>query len=505
MAIIELNNIYSKVVDASPKAIRALDEALAVETPGCSFTTQYRTGRWDGKTRFLKKGKSGCKFPTGLLTQAYDCIKKFETVQVLDKRHRIDYIVDDKIELIHKELGIITLRDYQYEAVCSALESTRGVVNLATNAGKTECACGIIKSIFPYLETGQTIAFFTSSKEIFGQSHKRLQERLGTKIGMIGSGKWEVQAINLVMIPTIAKYITKPKKLPASRKQSELFGAELKSYEKEQWAKIDENVKKTKEFLDSVVAMIGDEVHHASSTTWYDVFMSMNNAYYRFGLTGTVDEGNEINMKRLFGCTGKIISKVSNSFLIENGYSAKPTIYMLRINASPIVRTNYPEARRTGIIECDVRNEVFANKIIERANSGKQCLVIANETEHGQILYELLKDRVSSLEFSHGKKTTKYRDECLDSLKNRSLQVLIATTILDEGVDVSGINCLFLVAGGKSMRQLLQRVGRGLRKKEDGSGIEVYDALDYHNQYLVEHTLERYNTYVAEEFEVIKV
>jgi superfamily II DNA or RNA helicase len=70
------------------------------------------------------------------------------------------------------------------------------------------------------------------------------------------------------------------------------------------------------------------------------------------------------------------------------------------------------------------------------------------------------------------------------------LPVLIATTIFDEGVDVSGINCLFLAAGGKSMRQLLQRIGRGLRKKSDGSCIEVYDdVLDYHNEHLTRHTL----------------
>jgi superfamily II DNA or RNA helicase len=85
------------------------------------------------------------------------------------------------------------------------------------------------------------------------------------------------------------------------------------------------------------------------------------------------------------------------------------------------------------------------------------------------------------------------------------LPVLIATTIFDEGVDVSGINCLFLAGGGKSMRQLLQRIGRGLRKKADGSGIEVYDVLDYHNEHLARHTLERYKVYKSEGFDIIKL
>jgi superfamily II DNA or RNA helicase len=534
MATIEIHNLYSKVIDASPKALTAIDNALAVETPGYKFTASYRSGYWDGMTRFFNR-VSG-KFPTGLLSEVVAALRKIgEDPEIVDKRNAVEYTLDDEIKLGHKELGHITLRDYQYECVKKALESSRGIINVATNGGKTEIACGIIKSILPNLKPGDRIAFFTHSKEIFHQSHKRIEERLGIKVGLIGDGKWDEQQVTVVMIPTVAKYIKKPEELPKTKKLKELSDKvtdiqmvlrskkitlkdkqkyeeklkeateALKAYRKEQWDKINDNVKRTNDFLKSIVAFIGDEVHHASSDTWYKIFMSLKNAYYRFGLTGTVDESNEINVKRLLGCTGKIVKKVSNEFLIEKGYSAKPTIYMMSIPAEPIVDVDYMTARERGIIHCSPRNQVFVNKVLERAKSGKQCLIIVNETEHGEIVLDMLKDKGITVKFTHGDKSSKYREEVLEELRNGTLQVLIATSILDEGVDVSGINCLFLMAGGKSMRQLLQRIGRGLRKKEDNSGLEVYDALDYHNEYLVDHTLERYYTYKDEGFEITKL
>ncbi len=533
MTIIELGNIYSKVIKPSAREVAVMDSALSVETPGASFASSYRSGHWDGMTRFYKK--QGNKFPTGLLSEVVPALRRIGIEpEIQDKRNIIGYNLDDEVKLAHAELGEITLRDYQYDSVRLALESTRGIINVATNGGKTEIACGIIQSIIPQLKDGQKVAFFTHSKEIFSQSAKRIQERLGMKIGLIGGGKWDEQQVNVVMIPTISKYIKEPKELPKIKKLKELQAEaeglsglirtkgipekkleqhrkeyenvkkKLDTYKKGEWDKIKASVKKTNEFLSSVVAFLGDEVHHASSDTWYQVFMGLENAYYRFGLTGTVDEKDAINMKRLLGCTGKIVKKVSNEFLIENGYSAKPTIHLLDIDAEALDNCDYATARDKGIINNYKRNRLFVDKVLQRAKFGKQSLIIVNETEHGNNVLSMFEDTDLNVKFSHGKNTDKHREDVLDELKSGKLDVLIATPILDEGVDVSGINCLFLMAGGKSMRQLLQRIGRGLRKKSDGSGLEVYDALDYHNEYLAEHTLERYQTYKAEGFEIYK-
>lgn len=529
MAILEIGNLYCTLKEVSTRGLGAVDNALAVETPGCTFTPMYRSGKWDGKTRFYEKRYS--RFPAGLLSEVTIALKRMgEKVEIVDKRVDRNIKIPKEIKLKHKELGSITLRDYQYESVVKGIEATRGIVNVATNGGKTEIACGIIQVLLPSIKKGERIVFFTHSKEIFTQSHKRLEERLGIKVGMVGNGKWEEEQVTIAMIPTVQKYVKKPKTLPSTKKLKDMYkelellqiGAiakkdgyaekvkekqkSIKECEAEQWADINSKVSRASKFLKSIVVFIGDEVHHSSSDTWYKVFMSLENSHYRFGLTGTIDKTDEISLKRLYGCTGKIITKVSNDFLIEKGYSAKPTINMLSLeHLEPLVGVPYEDARREGIITHYGRNRAFTDKVEERAKLGKQCLIIVNETEHGEIVLRMLDELNINSEFTHGDKTSKFRMEALDKFRDGTTRVLIATSILDEGVDVSGINCLFLMAGGRSMRQLLQRIGRGLRKKEDGSGLEVYDALDYHNEYLVDHTMERYTTYKDEKFKVVKI
>ena len=530
--IIEITNLKCKVTEADDRSSKILDEALSVLTPGHEYSQSFKKGFWDGRTRFFTRGS----FPTGLLSEALTALYSSDakqSIQFIDKRKSIQYVKPDSdIHLSDVELGNIVLRDYQYDSVIKALELGRGIINVATNGGKTEIACAIIKQLLPHLKKGERVTFFTHSREIFVQSHARLEERLNTKIGIIGDGIWEEQDVTIVMIPTISKYLKLPDELPKSKKRSSLLGEikklvsklkqsphnivltnqiadcneQIKELEEAEWKKIRASVIKTKAYLKSVVAFIGDEVHHASSTSWYDVFMSMANAYYRFGLTGTVDQPQPLAVKRLFGCTGGIITKVSNKFLIENGYSAKPIVHFLEVSEDhDIGNVEYQEARSLGIVQNDYRNMKFVEQIVKRAKIGKQCLIIVNEIEHGNTILGILEHLNMSVMFSNGEETGKFRDKALEGLKTGELRILIATSILDEGVDVSGINCLFILAGGKSMRQLLQRIGRGLRKKADGSSLEIYDCIDYHNSYLLEHSMERLKICKGEEFEIDRV
>ncbi|MMZ43488.1 ATP-dependent RNA helicase RhlE [compost metagenome] len=519
IATIEIGNIHSKLLDANISALVAVDTRLAVMTPNCNFSAAYKSGKWDGMTRFFSVATK--KFPSGLLSQVAKALDKAgEAYTIKDTRTPLGYVLPDSITL-HDPNGDITLRDYQYDSVKQGLEATRGVINVATNGGKTEIAAGIIKCILPKLPEGKKILFFTHSKEIFYQSHARLEKRLQIPVGLIGDGKWEEKPVTVVMIPTISQYLSVPKTLPKNAKRTKAekeiasIGKSnpervrelrdwITEFDKTEWEKIKANVKKTKTLFSSAVAFLADEVHHASSTTWYDVFMKLENCYYRFGLTGTVDQSDKINTNRLFGCTGRIISKISNQFLIDNGFSAKPTVNMIDTSIDEVFG-DYRSAYEEGIIYNETRNNAFAAIISERAESGNQCLIIVNETSHGEEVLSILESLGIEAVFTHGDRSTKFRNESLEGFKNGDIRVLISTSILDEGVDVSGINCLFLMAGGKSMRQLLQRIGRGLRKKEDGSGVEVFDCLDLHSKYLAEHTLERYNTYKAEGFTVVKM
>ncbi|WP_235681056.1 DEAD/DEAH box helicase [Tomitella gaofuii] len=60
------------------------------------------------------------------------------------------------------------------------------------------------------------------------------------------------------------------------------------------------------------------------------------------------------------------------------------------------------------------------------------------------------------------------RAELLDAFKNGVLSTLVAPRVLDEGVDVPEADVGIILAGSKSKRQMIQRMGRIIRPKADG-------------------------------------
>lgn len=119
-----------------------LKKALGVREEGYQYSPAYKRGVWDGYKHFYNE-KDG-SFPTGLLYLVDETLKKYQEV---DHTLEITYVneypdpwVDEsefpeQITLPDDELGEITLRDYQYESVQSAVLSQMGIVHVATNGG----------------------------------------------------------------------------------------------------------------------------------------------------------------------------------------------------------------------------------------------------------------------------------------------------------------------------------------------------------------------------------
>ncbi|BAK52977.1 DNA helicase [Bacillus phage SP-10] len=563
---IVVDNNYSKITDVTTKGNRdllltSIDDELAVRSPGYFFSPAFKSGRWDGFIRFYDRRTR--TFPTGLLDSVLSIFAEAGIeFEIDDNRTVYEFDFPEEIKLMEPsvEEGYITLRDYQYEAVVETLKKRRGVVNVATNGGKTEIASGIIQQLLPKMKPKQRILFVTHNKEIFHQSAARIEKRLGIKVGKVGDGIWDLRPVTLVMIPTISRYVTKSKSKKKSKpitytgemkaikrifdvieddeprgkeldKLVSLFQGEnsrdaqeaaeilynvrekkttfkklrkaLEKYESKKRGKSDEKKQEVLDLLESAVCFIGDEFHHSVSDTWYQSLMLCKNAVFRIGLTGTVDKKDELNYMRILSCTGEITTKISNEFLISRGFSAKPTIHLSKIE-TPVIpeQVGWQEAYRIGITENEYRNKVIANKVASKYKEGKGCLIITNHINHGQTILDLLKELDVEAEFTNGQRSSEDREAFLQRMRDGELRVLIATSILDEGVDISGINCVWMAAGGKSYRQTLQRVGRGLRKKEDGSGLEVYDFLDFTHSILTKHTQERYTYYKDEGFEI---
>lgn len=484
--------------------------------------------------------------------------------------------VPEQFHLKSAESGDITLRDYQMDGVRAIAKSQVGVLHLATNAGKSLTAAAIIKLCYDKLERGERIAFFTHSSAIFNQVHKELTEALGIRVGKYGNGKKVIDTVSVVMIPTVQAALKidpeKGLKLSAKERIIKRIAKDLtpqfdkginqrlllKNYiqnfqpktntDKDYINEVEEVLytcgtdaqvkfklnsyvvaynkiieKKNKdlytkrkdatEYLESLVAIISDEHHHVKSDSYYNVLMSCTNAIVRVGLTGSIDEKDKMLMKRMKGSTHGVVARVSNDYLIGEGFSAKPKIILTPVKqvllnghqADISGEKDYRVVYDNGIVHNQYRNTLIA-KITEMCyQDGDGVLIIVNRIDHGNNIGEILAQLNVPFEFVTGDHDVDSREDSFQAMKDGHLKVLISTSLIDEGVSISGINSLIMAAGGKSMRQVLQRTGRVLRKKKGDNTAKLYDFRDQTNTYMLDHAAARESIYIEEGFEIIRL
>ena len=250
-------------------------------------------------------------------------------------------------------------------------------------------------------------------------------------------------------------------------------------------------------FGDNQVVVI-DECHHGSAEKMLEVLEKIP-GYYRYGFSGTPLKNDVLSDLKLISYTGEIVVEVSNEELIQMGHSAKPKIFVHRIESYVgSVPVTYFEAYDSLIVRNNIRNSKIATLAAE---SNGVVLVIVERIEHGVVLQNSMQ-RYSV--FVNGGDSTEDRMNTIDNMRSGVGGTYIATQIFDEGIDIPAIDTLILAAGGKSNIRLLQRIGRGLRKKQGENELIVHDFLDDTNDYLYDHSIDRIRVYENEGFEVIE-
>jgi hypothetical protein len=79
-------------------------------------------------------------------------------------------------------------------------------------------------------------------------------------------------------------------------------------------------------------------------------------------------------------------------------------------------------------------------------------------------------DPLVSIDLITGSTARRQRREILDDLRSRALDVVAAPRVLDEGIDVPDANLGVVMSASRTRRQMIQRMGRILRRKRPGVG-----------------------------------
>ena len=455
-----MDNWTCQFIPMNHRVHKVLDYRLAIRVLNYQFTTSYQRGTWDGKYHFYKANTG--KFPTGLLQVVLSTLESInETATVIDKR------IKPKLTTpICSALHGIDLRSYQIEAAARILEAARCIVKAATNAGKTEIMAEILRKLnLPSL-------VLVHRKELLYQTAERLSLRLGVPIGMIGDGIEDIKRITVCMPQTVVKSI----KDPASGSTDFIVNAKFKK-------------------LFDCAVLILDECHNLPDTRILHM-VKRSIAYYRIAMSGTPLLNSDVDNHMLRGQFGEIAFEITNAELISLGVSSVPTCQYHRLNQEGLETASWKDAYKKGIVNSDKRNNLIASMAQEHGKK-LSVLIIVKDVQHGHQLCR----KIPQSSFIHGSLPSEMRMNAIKAFKDGRINMLISTVILDEGVDISNIDVLILAAGGKAPKRVLQRVGRGLRKKESNK-LLVIDFLDTGNLYLIEHSQERVNTLKQEGFAV---
>ena len=262
-----------------------------------------------------------------------------------------------------------------------------------------------------------------------------------------------------------------------------------------------------KKLLEDTRAIIVDEGHHSKSDTTYETLLKFSKAPYIFAMTGSIDKKDQLSNQRLKGLYERVLYTVSNDELIKRGISAKPTINLINIKGTldlePGEDKNFQAVYTKGVVLNEDRNKIIVGLTQKMYEANKTSLLIVNRIEHGDILLDMFNRMGLPAEFISGATPGDVRERVITDVTNDKLKILIATNIFDEGVSINNIDALFMVSSTKSLRLVLQRVGRVLRKKKKGENKAlVFDFVDMTHQFLKHHASERQQIYRSEGFEM---
>ena len=115
---------------------------------------------------------------------------------------------------------------------------------------------------------------------------------------------------------------------------------------------------------------------------------------------------------------------------------------------------------------------IIADIAVLNIISGNSTLIICKEIVHEELLLDLIKQKLKekgmandkinrSVDLVHSK--DKERDQKKKDFELGIIVCLLGSTLYDEGIDIHRIQSIILAAGGKSEREVKQRIGRGQR------------------------------------------
>ena len=469
---IQIENTQCRLINLIDlKVLKEIDREISYKVQGYEF---MNSPGWDGRYRLLKKTGH---FPIGVLDRVCDILRK-NNIEYLeeDLRQPIDY----GDSLIESPNSNFEKRDYQESIIKTAKKAGAGVIRLATGGGKTAIIGRIVGEY-----NIETVVYVIGIELLYQM--KDTLERLypGQKIGIIGDGICNIEKITISTIWSAAA---------AFDKKAVLLESDITPEQESDSRFL--NKQKVREMVRSAKMIIIDECQYAAAETIQFLHKESANAKHRFLFSGTPwrETGDDILIEAV---GGKRIVDINASYLIDRGYLVRPEIHFLDVPRKKGIGTTYAEIYKNYIVDNYDRNKLIIDTAVQLVSMGRKVLILVTKVKHGKMLLSDLPFELKTASLD-GSDSTDDRLLNIQKMKDGRLDILIASKIFDQGVDIPNLDAVILAGSGKSGGRALQRIGRVIRKSGDSKKDAI--VIDFKDQakYLNEHSKARYKIYLTE-------
>ena len=493
--IVKKKNEATIYVDCDPGVGRELSDFFTFFVPGYKFMPAYKNKVWDGKIRLYDTRTK--ELPAGLykyLSEFADVREYNILIEGSDYYGRIDTVeqIDDgDVAAFARGLTLtakgerIEPRDYQISAVTHALQHKRGVLLSPTASGKSLIIYLAMRYFLENSDKQALIVVPTTSlvEQMYSDfaDYSQYDDTFDMdKVHKIYAGKDKYRQDANVTITT--------------------------------WQSI---YKMQKKWYQPFGMVIGDEAHNFKAKSLTTILTNCTEAEYRIGTTGTLD-GTQTHKLVLEGLFGPIHKVITTKQLMEEDAVAQLDISVLLLkyadeHCKVISKAKYQE-EVDFIVKYDPRNRFIRNLAMDLDGN---TLILFNLVEkHGKPLFRMIEEKVNEnprnqrkVFFVSGSTDVDTR-ESIRAITEKETDAIIVASLgtFSTGINIRNLHNVVFASPSKSQVKVLQSIGRGLRKSDDGRVTRLFDiADDLHwkakKNYTLEHAALRIQMYTKEHFE----
>jgi len=484
-------NESTVVIDSDDHGIlMELNEHFTFYVDGYKFMPAYKNKMWDGKIRLYSLRTQ--TIPYGLVLKVYefaqtrgykvqidpDVIPDLPAVEQI--REYIDslYITSDKGERIKP-------RDYQMDAIIHSIQNKRALILSPTGSGK---------SLIIYCITRYFLEFDADFEE---------------KAAIV------VPTTSLVeqMTKDFGDYSQKDKTFDASCMIHKIYSGQDKDGFSAPvvittWQSL---IRLPKGWFTQFGFIVGDEAHLFKAKSLNQIMGNMVNARYRIGTTGTLDD-LQCNELVLIGNFGPVFSTITTKELIDAKTLSDLKIQCIILKhdsgLSKVVSKMKYQDEIAVIVAHEARNHFIADLAVSLKGN---TLVLFNYVEnHGEPLFRLIQSKIPkdrNTHFVSGKVQADAREKIREMTEREDGTIIVASLgVFSTGINIKNLHNIIFAAPTKSQIKVLQSIGRGLRKAENGQACTVFDITDDFSHgkkrnYTLNHGRSRAEIYVKQGFE----